>query len=494
MAQATIQRQALGGGQFEPAEPLAARLAERVGHRRALAEIARQHSMRLDLRARPSTHDPLTPAGQPPQCTGSLVGRPHRIKETRHQQLGQRPSIEPIGLGPRLSDRPELARVGDHHPDPVALEHLDDPVGARRRFHRDHVIRRQALREQFQRRHPRSRASAERIWSRSAIATSQKSRCTSNPSPRTTLLSSEFDRERGGTLDNDGFVLSAHRGKSQGRPRTTSSSQLISQIGLPNRISQKPHVPGTRRLPAGPDGSFIPRQRQVLHRPTRSPRRSPSSRPATSASRPTRRAGTGRSNASSARWKTNGRTAASGQTPPPATAHCHRSSATSPLAPSQRRRRPSAHHPRSAGLEAGQLIWPSVCQVGSTKGPQMRVLLVVRGGGWPRTPLTCTSKAAQVLACAMSAPPCLRSGPRPSLDPQPAHLMRGCRPSHHHRTPDRPAIWSSPSRSTTAATAVATTSSPRRQRPPCHSARERRRRPLRSRLVLPGPVRLSGCR
>jgi len=54
-------------------------------------------------------------------------------------------------------------------------------------------------------------------------------------------------RERGGTHDKDGFVLSAHPGKSQGRPRTTSSSQLISQIGLPDRVSQQqPQIPGTQ--------------------------------------------------------------------------------------------------------------------------------------------------------------------------------------------------------------------------------------------------------
>ena len=38
-------------------------------------------------------------------------------------------------------------------------------------------------------------------------------------------------------------MLSAHRDKSQGRPRTTSSSQLISQIGLPVRVSQGPISP-----------------------------------------------------------------------------------------------------------------------------------------------------------------------------------------------------------------------------------------------------------
>lgn len=34
-------------------------------------------------------------------------------------------------------------------------------------------------------------------------------------------------------------MLSAHRGKSQGRPRTTSSSQLIGHIGLPVRVSHQ---------------------------------------------------------------------------------------------------------------------------------------------------------------------------------------------------------------------------------------------------------------
>jgi hypothetical protein len=61
------------------------------------------------------------------------------------------------------------------------------------------------------------------------------------------LPSFDVQRERGGTHDKDGFVLSAHPGKSQGRPRTTSSSQLIGQNGLPlPRLPTTPHVPGTR--------------------------------------------------------------------------------------------------------------------------------------------------------------------------------------------------------------------------------------------------------
>jgi Integrase core domain len=67
------------------------------------------------------------------------------------------------------------------------------------------------------------------------------------PEPAHTTPFVDNERERGGTHDKDGFVLTAHPGKSQGRPRTTSSSQLISQNGLPDRVSQQqPQHPGAR--------------------------------------------------------------------------------------------------------------------------------------------------------------------------------------------------------------------------------------------------------
>ncbi len=62
----------------------------------------------------------------------------------------------------------------------------------------------------------------------------------------------DLDRERGGTHDNDGFVLSAHPGKSQGQPATTSSSQLISQNGLPDRVSH--YGPMSREHKCSPRG------------------------------------------------------------------------------------------------------------------------------------------------------------------------------------------------------------------------------------------------
>jgi hypothetical protein len=39
--------------------------------------------------------------------------------------------------------------------------------------------------------------------------------------------------------------------------------------------------------------------------------------------------------------------------------------------------------PRSQPPWAGQLIWPSFCQVGSTKGPRLRAFLLVERGGGP---------------------------------------------------------------------------------------------------------------
>ena len=132
------------------------------------------------------------------------------------------------------------------------------------------------------------------------------------------------DRERGGRHDSDGYVLSAHPGKSQGRPRTTSSSQLISQNGLPIRASHQQPLSRENNPPDEAGRSFMPGQRQRLHleRSTRSP--AADCRSDTCAPAPTGHRRTGKPNASSAPCSPAGPTApiygSSQNAPPPLTA------------------------------------------------------------------------------------------------------------------------------------------------------------------------------
>jgi hypothetical protein len=131
------------------AEPAAARLPEGVRDGWALAEVTGEDAVRLILRPRPRPHEPLAPVGQPPQRPRPLVRRPHLLQQPGGEQPRERAGIEAVRLCLRLGDRAQLARVGDHHPDPVAFEHRDDPVGASRRLERHDVARKQAPREQL---------------------------------------------------------------------------------------------------------------------------------------------------------------------------------------------------------------------------------------------------------------------------------------------------------------------------------------------------------
>ena len=73
------------------------------------------------------------------------------------------------------------------------------------------------------------------------------------------------ERERGGTHDTDGFVLSAHPGRVAGAAMNNGElAAHQSYRPARPRLPTWPHVPGTRRLPTGPDGSFIPGQRPGL--------------------------------------------------------------------------------------------------------------------------------------------------------------------------------------------------------------------------------------
>jgi hypothetical protein len=61
-------------------------------------------------------------------------------------------------------------------------------------------------------------------------------------------------REAGGRSDNDGYVLTAHPGRSQGRPRTTPGSQPIGyRRPAPPVLPRSSPCPGTPILPKTPD-------------------------------------------------------------------------------------------------------------------------------------------------------------------------------------------------------------------------------------------------
>ena len=81
----------------------------------------------------PSVHEPTSHPG--------LVIRDPRLgQEVRGQQLGEDPSIDLVGLDPRLGDRPRLARVRHHHPRRQRTQHRGDRVAVRRCLQSDLVV------------------------------------------------------------------------------------------------------------------------------------------------------------------------------------------------------------------------------------------------------------------------------------------------------------------------------------------------------------------
>ena len=106
---------------------------------------------------------------------------------------------------------------------------------------------------------------AERTFPSSQIATSQKSRCTSNPIALPTavgrshfslLRSSNNERENRGHNDNDGYALAAQSGKSQGRPPKSTGSKPIVQNGLPSYVLPESPYPDRRTVSPDPDGAL----------------------------------------------------------------------------------------------------------------------------------------------------------------------------------------------------------------------------------------------
>jgi hypothetical protein len=116
---------------------------------------------------------------------------------------------------------------------------------------------------------------ARRTRPLSAIATSQKSRCTSSAMKRITPPLIQRTRRRGGQNDNYGSVFAAHPGSRRGgQLQTTGSQPIVSATACPiSSLPQSP-CPGTAsdaNPTSGRNGS-IERSFMPLQQPQATPR------------------------------------------------------------------------------------------------------------------------------------------------------------------------------------------------------------------------------
>jgi hypothetical protein len=95
-------------------------------------------------------HQLRAPRGQAAQQPRALIRNPHPRHEVRGEQLRERARVHLVVLDPGLIDRPQPARVGDHHLADVRLQDLRDRQRVARRLQHDPVIAPKAPREQLQ--------------------------------------------------------------------------------------------------------------------------------------------------------------------------------------------------------------------------------------------------------------------------------------------------------------------------------------------------------
>ena len=267
MAQARRDRLCLLERQLERAQPRAPLDAEQIRHRRAPDQPPHEHGMDLVLRARAGAHQLRAPRQPPAQHARPLIRRPHGVELAGRQQPRQRPRVEPVGLRPRLAN----TGIGGTDHDDAGDVRLEDPRDLPRAP--GHLQRHPIASAPDSDANSSSRSGvvairpAERSAPPSTIATSQKSRCTSNPialpTDPTSPSSSDEWRTSGRTTTTD--ACSRHiRASRRGGHRNSPSSKLIVQNGLPNHVLRESPCPGRPTVRPGPDSnpqlrSFMPR-------------------------------------------------------------------------------------------------------------------------------------------------------------------------------------------------------------------------------------------
>ena len=204
----------------------------------------------------------LRPRRDPPaEDARLLIRQPDRGQKTTSEQLRERARVDLVRLRTRLRDPLHRLRIRQHHPTHMRLDDPRDPKRVAGRLQRDLIVDAETLRNS-------AGASATgpvctrpvrgTLASLRAIATSQKSRCTSNPMNRIQhhLPRARDRRRRGGRHDNYGSVRTAHPDSRRGGHLQPAGSQPIMCDGLPNL--RLPEAPGIRNAPTLPDDADTP--------------------------------------------------------------------------------------------------------------------------------------------------------------------------------------------------------------------------------------------
>ena len=256
LAQAAVDRLALLDRQLDFAQPFAAGQPEQVADRRFLDQPPHQHGVALVLRAR-ARPDQLAAAREPPpQRPRLLVGHPQPVQRPGGQQLGQRASVEPVGLRARLPD-PRVARMHDQHLADVRLEDPRDLPRVAGHLEHHPIARAQALREQLQRLRrrldPARRTDLARLHDRDLAEVAVNVQ--PNASHPFSFLAVDQWRTGGQTTQTDSCSQHTRAGRRGGH-RKVGLKAHRARNGLPSLRSPESPCSGQPNLRPNPDSTL----------------------------------------------------------------------------------------------------------------------------------------------------------------------------------------------------------------------------------------------
>jgi len=154
LTQRRVDGVSLVGRERLPGEPLTAGDTERVGHRRAVLEVAVQRCEDLVLAPRTSHDEVRATPGTSTSRPRVLVRQPRVLEHPGRQHLRERSGVVAVGLLLRLRDRCELTSVDDHDLCDVRADDPRDRQRVPRRLERHPVIRSELLGELLDRPRP----------------------------------------------------------------------------------------------------------------------------------------------------------------------------------------------------------------------------------------------------------------------------------------------------------------------------------------------------